>query len=88
MKDTAPPFSLGLILIFKTFGFKSSTVIRLAARSFLISRFWISEAAVSFAQLNTEEQIRRYLLLISKLLMPYSTAKAKKDIDIFLENVP
>src|SRR4051812_35157411 len=36
----------------------------------LISRFWISEAAVSFDQLSTEEQIRHYLLLITKLLMP------------------
>jgi AcrR family transcriptional regulator len=52
----------------------------------LISRFWISEAAVSFNGLSTEEQIRHYLLLISKLLTPYCTAKAKKEIDIFLEN--
>jgi AcrR family transcriptional regulator len=53
----------------------------------LISRFWISEAAVSFDELSMEEQIRRYLLLISKLLMPYSTVKAHKDIHIFLENL-
>ena len=53
----------------------------------LISRFWISEAAVSFDGLSTNEQIRHYLLLISKLLMPYSTAKAQKDIHVFLENL-
>lgn len=53
----------------------------------LISRFWISEAAVSFDGLSTKEQIDHYLLLISKLLMPYSTAKAQKDIGIFLENL-
>jgi AcrR family transcriptional regulator len=53
----------------------------------LISRFWISEAAVSFGHLTTDEQIHHYLLLISKLLMPYSTAEAKKDINTFLENL-
>ena len=52
----------------------------------LISRFWISEAAVSFRELSTEQQIRHYLILITKLLMPYSTAKAKKEIRVFLEN--
>jgi AcrR family transcriptional regulator len=50
----------------------------------LISRFWISEAAVSFRELSTEEQIRHYLLLIAKLLNPYSTAKGKKEIRDFL----
>ena len=49
----------------------------------LISRFWISEAAVSFRGLRTEEQIRHYLFLIGRLLMPYSTAKGKKDIRDF-----
>ena len=53
----------------------------------LISRFWISEAAVSFRNLSTEEQIRYYLLLLTKLLMPYSTAKAKKEIRTFIENL-
>jgi AcrR family transcriptional regulator len=49
----------------------------------LISRFWISEAAVSFRELSTEKQIRHYLFLITRLLMPYSTAKGKKDIRDF-----
>ena len=53
----------------------------------LISRFWISEAAVSFDQLSTEEQIRHYLMLISKLLTPYATAKGKRDIQAFLEGL-
>jgi AcrR family transcriptional regulator len=53
----------------------------------LISRFWISEAAVSFRNLSTEEQIRYYLLLLTKLLMPYSTAKAKKEIRTFIEHL-
>jgi len=50
----------------------------------LISRFWISEAAISFDQLTADEQIRHYLILISKLLLPYSTKKAIKEMDVFL----
>ncbi|HSU51911.1 MAG TPA: TetR/AcrR family transcriptional regulator [Segetibacter sp.] len=50
----------------------------------LISRFWISEAAISFDQLTVDEQIRHYLILISKLLSPYSTKKAIKEMDVFL----
>ena len=53
----------------------------------LISRFWISEAAVSFRSLSTEEQIRHYLLLITKLFVPYATAKAKKELHIFLQTL-
>jgi len=50
----------------------------------LIARFWISEAAVSFRHLSSEEQINHYLSMIAKLLLPYSTAKAKREIRIFL----
>lgn len=52
----------------------------------LISRFWISEAAVSFRHLSSHEQINHYLSIIAKLLLPYSTAKAKKEIQLFLKN--
>lgn len=54
----------------------------------LVSRFWISEAAVSFRGLSTAQQIRHYLALVTKLLMPYATAKGKKDIRVFLEELP
>ena len=50
----------------------------------LISRFWISEAAVSYAHLTTDEQIRHYLLIITKLLFPYTTPKAKLEISRFV----
>jgi AcrR family transcriptional regulator len=49
----------------------------------LISRFWISEAAISFRHWNTDQQIRHYLMLIVKLLSPYATAKGKKDLELF-----
>jgi len=53
----------------------------------LISRFWISEAAVSFSHLSTRDQIRHYLSLVTKLLLPYATAKGKKDIRSFIEQL-
>jgi AcrR family transcriptional regulator len=46
----------------------------------LISRFWISEAAISFRKVNDEEQIQYYLAMIKKILAPYLTAKGKKDM--------
>jgi AcrR family transcriptional regulator len=52
----------------------------------LISRFWISEAAISFRQLSVAEQMRYYLFLITKLLMPHATIKARAEIRNF-ENV-
>jgi AcrR family transcriptional regulator len=51
----------------------------------LISRFWISEATVSFRQLSTEAQIHHYLTLIIKMLAPYITAKARKETQVFLK---
>jgi len=53
----------------------------------LISRFWISEAAISFNDLSTEQQIRHYLALISNLLRPYSTARGLNEMDHFLDSV-
>jgi AcrR family transcriptional regulator len=53
----------------------------------LISRFWISEAAISFRQWSGEAQIRHYLSLVAKLLLPYATPKAQRDIQDFLETL-
>lgn len=49
----------------------------------LISRFWISEATVSTKQLGKEAQIRHYLMMITNLMWPYATGKAKKEISAF-----
>jgi len=49
----------------------------------LISRFWISEAAISFRHWPTDQQIRHYLMLIVKLLSPYATTQGKKELEIF-----
>jgi AcrR family transcriptional regulator len=53
----------------------------------LISRFWISEAEVSLQHLNSDEQVRFYLILVTKLLLPYSTSKGKKEIEKFVERL-
>lgn len=52
----------------------------------MVSRFWISEAAISFRQLSPEEQIRYYLSIVAKLLSPYSTTKAKRQIHALIGN--
>ena len=46
----------------------------------LIVRFWISEAAVSFRHLSSEQQINHYLVLIARLLTPYLSANGKKQL--------
>lgn len=51
----------------------------------LISRFWISEAAISSDGLTPDQQVTRYLSLVATLLRPYSTAKAKREMESFLE---
>jgi AcrR family transcriptional regulator len=50
----------------------------------LISRFWISEAAISFKQWSEAAQIDHYLSMVAKLLLPYATAKGKREIAGFL----
>lgn len=53
----------------------------------LISRFWMSEAAISAKHLDREAQIAHYLKMITKLLWPYCAAKAKKQISRFLDSL-
>ncbi|GAB4016369.1 TetR/AcrR family transcriptional regulator [Spirosoma koreense] len=50
----------------------------------LTARFWISEASVTFRHLNPPEQIRHYVTLLAKLILPYATEKGKGDIQRFL----
>jgi AcrR family transcriptional regulator len=54
----------------------------------LISRFWISEAAISARHLGKEAQISHYLKIVTKLIAPYATAKAKKEISGFRDSLP
>jgi AcrR family transcriptional regulator len=50
----------------------------------LISRFWISEAAISLRKSPDEELIQHYLVLVTRLLMPYSTKKGRLECEEFL----
>ena len=53
----------------------------------LISRFWISEAAVSSRHLETDEQVRYYLDIIAKLLIPYSSVRGRNEIAKFVQEL-
>lgn len=50
----------------------------------LIARFWLPEASVSYRHLSTEEQIRHYTGMIARILLPYATAKGKRQVRAFL----
>ena len=52
----------------------------------LISRFWISEAAISLGQTHAAEQVQHYLLLVTQLFGPYCTAKGKREMEGFLKS--
>lgn len=53
----------------------------------LISRFWISEAAISFRTWRPEQQIRHYLAMIANLLKPYTTEIGRKQTVEFLNKL-
>ena len=53
----------------------------------LISRFWISEAAISYRQMNESDQIRYYLKHVVQLFFPYATAKGKKEMQLFVQDL-
>lgn len=55
----------------------------LASTISLISRFWISEAAISYRELPLEAQIRHNLILITHLLEPYATEIGKEQVAAF-----
>ncbi|HYF04092.1 MAG TPA: TetR/AcrR family transcriptional regulator [Patescibacteria group bacterium] len=51
----------------------------------LIARFWISEASVSFREWPEEAQKEHYVGMIARILLPYATAKGKKEVEEFLQ---
>lgn len=51
----------------------------------LIGRFWVSEAAISYAHLSEQQQIRHYLELLARIFLPYASAKGKRQIRAFLQ---
>lgn len=53
----------------------------------LISRFWISEAVISFRHLTTAQQMQHYLSMVVKLLAPFATEQAKPEIQLFTQQL-
>jgi len=49
----------------------------------LISRFWLSEARISYVNWTLEQTKAHYLNLLSELLLPYATDEGKKQVDEF-----
>jgi AcrR family transcriptional regulator len=56
----------------------------LGANLALIARFWICEATIASPGMPAEAGIKRYLELITRLLLPYTTARGKADLKRFL----
>jgi AcrR family transcriptional regulator len=49
----------------------------------LISRFWLSEARISYANWPPEQTIAHYLNILSEVLLPYATSEGRKQVDDF-----
>lgn len=53
----------------------------------LTSRFWLSEARITYRTFSKEKVLKHYLTLITHLLLPYSTETGKKHITSFLKSL-
>ncbi|MGZ8536102.1 MAG: TetR/AcrR family transcriptional regulator [Flavitalea sp.] len=53
----------------------------------LISRFWISEAAISFRDLSAEAQMKHYLKMVANTIKPFASLKGKKEIMKFVKGL-
>ena len=49
----------------------------------LISRFWLSEARISYVNWTIGQTQAHYLNLLCEVLLPYATAQGRKQIDDF-----
>jgi AcrR family transcriptional regulator len=57
----------------------------LASATGLVARSWISEAAISGQRSSAGQQIRHYVGLIARILMPYATKQGRRQIEAYLE---
>ncbi|MEZ5013922.1 MAG: TetR/AcrR family transcriptional regulator [Chitinophagales bacterium] len=53
----------------------------------LHNRFWLSEAQISFSDLDDEAVMRKYLRNFALFLYPYATDKGIGDIDTFISSL-
>jgi AcrR family transcriptional regulator len=49
----------------------------------IISRFWLSEARISYANWTLEQTIAHYLNLLAEVLFPYATVEGTQQVDDF-----
>lgn len=47
-----------------------------------VSRFWISEAAISHSKLKPASQMDHYISMMTNIILPYCTAKGLEDIGL------
>jgi len=53
----------------------------------LLNRFWLSEAALMHGGEKVGEQIGHYLRLLTKLLHPFSSPRARREMEAFLSGI-
>ncbi len=53
----------------------------------LLARFWVSDARITLQGFNQQEQMKHYLRLLIALLKPRLTAKGKKDVGKFMDEL-
>lgn len=53
----------------------------------LLARFWVSDARITLRSFNQQEQMKHYLRLLIALLKPRLTAKGKKDVGKFMDEL-
>jgi hypothetical protein len=52
----------------------------------IVSRFWISEARITYRHLSAQQQVNHYVLIVAQLLLPYASPEGAKKLKLLLKN--
>ncbi len=52
----------------------------------IVSRFWISEAQITFKHLSAQQQVNHYVMIVTQLLLPYASPEGAKKLKLLLKN--
>jgi AcrR family transcriptional regulator len=52
----------------------------------LVNRFWISEAQISYRHLSARQQVNHYILIVTRLLLPYASPEGATKLKLLLKN--
>jgi AcrR family transcriptional regulator len=52
----------------------------------IVSRFWISEARITYRHLSAQQQINHYVLIVTQLLLPYASSEGAAKLKLLLQN--